>query len=183
MVNFRLFFSEWYEHFISNLPNNRLGMNLRYSYYKKRLASCRGWFSSKAGLKIYSPEYVSIGERCQFSDGVIICATADGPITIGNDVIFGFRSAIVSGNRLFESDSNPINAQGSVCKPVVIMDNVWIGSDVKILAGVSIGGHSVIGANAVVTHDIPPHSLAVGVPARVVKKLAGISSMEKLQDV
>ena len=54
--------------------------------------------------------------------------------------------------------------------PVEIMDNAWIGESVSILPGVKIGKGSIIGANAVVTKDIPDYSIAVGIPARVVKK-------------
>lgn len=53
---------------------------------------------------------------------------------------------------------------------VIIGDNVWIGDNVVILPGVHIGDGSIIGANAVVTHDIPPNSIAVGSPARVIKQ-------------
>ena len=53
--------------------------------------------------------------------------------------------------------------------PVIIESHVWIGEGVAVMPGVRIGHHSVIGANAVVTHDIPPYSVAAGVPARVIK--------------
>ena len=58
-----------------------------------------------------------------------------------------------------------------VSKPIVIEDDVWIGTNATVLAGVRIGSHSVIAAGAVVTHDIPPHSLAAGVPAQVKRKI------------
>ena len=53
--------------------------------------------------------------------------------------------------------------------PVIIEDNVWIGQSVSILKGVKIGFGSIIGSNSVVTKEIPPHSIAVGIPAKVVK--------------
>ena len=55
--------------------------------------------------------------------------------------------------------------------PIIIEDNVWIGENACILENVRIGKCSIIGANAVVTHDIPPYSVAVGVPAKVIKTI------------
>jgi acetyltransferase-like isoleucine patch superfamily enzyme len=57
-----------------------------------------------------------------------------------------------------------------VSKPIEIGDDVWIGTGVKILKGVKIGKGAVIGAGSVVTRDIPPYSIAVGIPARVIKE-------------
>jgi acetyltransferase-like isoleucine patch superfamily enzyme len=55
--------------------------------------------------------------------------------------------------------------------PITVGDNVWIGGNVTVCPGVTIGNNSVIGAGAVVTHDIPDNSLAFGVPAKVVRKI------------
>ena len=68
-------------------------------------------------------------------------------------------------------------------KPVKIEDHVYIGAGAIILKGVTIGHHSIIGAGAVVTHDIPPYSVAVGVPARVVKKIKIDGDKIKFEDV
>lgn len=57
-------------------------------------------------------------------------------------------------------------------KPIVIEDDVWIAARVNVMAGVTIGKGSVIGAGSVVTKDIPPYSIAVGTPAKVIKKRA-----------
>lgn len=56
-------------------------------------------------------------------------------------------------------------------KPVVLEENVWLGARVIVLPGVTIGAHSVVGAGSVVTRDIPPRSLAAGLPARVIRQL------------
>lgn len=54
--------------------------------------------------------------------------------------------------------------------PIVIGNNVWIGEKVAVLGGVKIGDGAIIGANAVVTHDVPPYSIAVGCPAKIIKR-------------
>lgn len=64
----------------------------------------------------------------------------------------------------------PIREQGVTREGIIIEDDCWLGSGVKVLDGVTIGKGCVIGANSVVTKDIPPYSVAVGAPARVIKK-------------
>lgn len=64
-------------------------------------------------------------------------------------------------------------------RPITVGDNVWIGGDVTILPGVSIGAHSVIGAGSVVTRDIPDHVVAAGNPCRVLRSITGQDSIEE----
>ena len=63
----------------------------------------------------------------------------------------------------------PIREQGHVCAPVTIGDNVWLAGKSTVLKGVTIGDNAVVGANAVVTRDIPANAVAMGVPARVIR--------------
>ena len=81
----------------------------------------------------------------------------------------GAHVVIIPYNHLFEDPSVQIFKQGSSQQGVFIEDDVWIGAHVTVTDGVRIGKGSVIGAGAVVTRDIPPYSVAVGVPARVIK--------------
>jgi carbonic anhydrase/acetyltransferase-like protein (isoleucine patch superfamily) len=79
----------------------------------------------------------------------------------------GEGAMIGPGSRISDSGQHPLDVESAVStEPVRIGEFVWIASDVTVLAGVSIGGHSVIGARALVAGDIPPHTLAYGVPAR-----------------
>lgn len=94
-------------------------------------------------------------------------------ISIGNHVMIGSYVLITdhSHGELNRSDI-PVAQRLLLSKgPVVIEDNVWIGEHACILPGVTIGRGSIVGANAVVTHDVPPYSLVVGVPAKVIKTL------------
>lgn len=90
-------------------------------------------------------------------------------VTIGDNVMIGPNTLITTVN-------HPLDPVGrrkhiGIAKPVVIGDDVWIGGNVTILPGVTIGNNVVVGAGAVVTKDIPDNSLALGVPAKVVKSI------------
>ena len=96
-----------------------------------------------------------------------------GQVTIGHDVRIAPQVMIIAANHNFDDLEQPIRAQGLTPEPIVIEDDVWLGGRVVVTAGVTIGRGSVIGAGAVVTKDIPPYSVAVGVPAKVVGRRGG----------
>jgi acetyltransferase-like isoleucine patch superfamily enzyme len=77
---------------------------------------------------------------------------------------------MIAGNHVFSDPDKPIHGQGLVHSPIVIEDDVWVAGRVNIMAGVHIGKGSVIGAGSVVTHDVPSGAVAVGVPAKVVRR-------------
>lgn len=95
---------------------------------------------------------------------------ATGKITIGKDCLFGPRITIVAGDHEFRNTEIPIRLQGGIAKDIFIDEDVWFGANVTVLGGVTIGKGSVIGAGSVVTKDIPPLSIAVGMPAKIVGK-------------
>lgn len=94
-------------------------------------------------------------------------------IEIGDNVLMASRVYISDhshGNTTSEALSIPPNQRIVVSKgPVIIEDNVWLGEGVAVMPNVRIGRSSIIGANSVVTHDIPPYSIAAGAPARVIQ--------------
>ncbi len=93
-----------------------------------------------------------------------------GGVTIGDNVMMATSCVIVSANHNFERTDIPMNLQGVTCEEVKIGNDVWLGARVTVLAGVEIGEGSIIGAGSVVSKSIPPYSVAVGVPALVIKK-------------
>jgi acetyltransferase-like isoleucine patch superfamily enzyme len=109
---------------------------------------------------------ITIGSHCSINDYCVLYGM--GNIQIGNDVRIAAHSIFVSGNHIIDDISKPIRLQGTSKEPIVVGDNVWIGANVCVLGNVTIGSGSVIGAGAVVTSDIPPMSIAVGNPARVI---------------
>ncbi len=96
--------------------------------------------------------------------------TVIGPVWIGDYVQIGQHVLISGLNHKYENIDITIAEQGIEVSPVKINNNVWIGANAVILAGITIGEHCVVGAGSVVTKDIPPFSVVVGNPAKVVKK-------------
>ena len=96
--------------------------------------------------------------------------TIIGPVMIGNNVILAQNVVTSALNHNFEDVLTTINRQGVKTDQIIIENNVWIGANSTILAGVHIGEHVVVGAGSVVTKDIPPFNVVVGNPARIVKE-------------
>lgn len=109
---------------------------------------------------------VIIGDRSIIGLG----STIIGPVTIGNDVMLAQNIVISGMNHGYEDIAVPPSRQKDICKQIIIADEVWIGANSVITAGVSLGKHCIIGAGSVVTKDIPAFSVAAGNPARVIKK-------------
>jgi acetyltransferase-like isoleucine patch superfamily enzyme len=97
--------------------------------------------------------------------------TIIGPVTIGSHVNLAQGITVTALNHNFEDTNKQIDEQGISTNPVVIEDDIWIGANAVILPGVTIGHHSVVAAGAVVTKDVPPHSLVAGVPAKIMKQI------------
>lgn len=109
---------------------------------------------------------VEIGENTLVGIGNVII----GPVQMGNNIILA-QNIVVSGlNHGYEDVTTPIVDQDVSTKQIVIEDDCWIGANAVVTAGVTIGKHCVIAAGAVVTKNIPAYSVAVGNPARVIKK-------------
>jgi acetyltransferase-like isoleucine patch superfamily enzyme len=109
---------------------------------------------------------VYIGDHTRIGMGNVVI----GPVRIGNDVIFA-QNIVMSGlNHVYEDPDIPIHRQAVTTKQITIEDDCWLGANVVVTSGVTVGKHSVVAAGAVVTKDIPPYSIAVGNPARVIKQ-------------
>ncbi|MCZ4223006.1 acyltransferase [Pedobacter rhodius] len=93
-----------------------------------------------------------------------------GPVNIGNNVMLA-QNIVISGlNHNYKDVTVPPAHQNVNCKEITISDDVWIGSNSVITAGVTLGKHCIIGAGSVVTKSVPEYSVAVGNPAKVIKK-------------
>lgn len=99
-----------------------------------------------------------------------LCNTLIGPVRIGNEVNIA-QGIVISGlNHNYEDPAVPIISQGVSTSPILIEDDVWIGANAVILAGVTIGRHSVVAAGSIVTRSVPPFTIVAGNPARIVKQ-------------
>ncbi|MBD2103244.1 acyltransferase [Leptolyngbya sp. FACHB-261] len=112
-------------------------------------------------------DYIEIGENTYI--GPYTCISGRY-IKIGRDCLIASHSSIYANNHNFSDRDRIIKEQGSNYRGIVIEDDCWLGSGVRVLDGVTIGRGSVIGAGAVVTKSIAPYSVAVGVPAKVISK-------------
>lgn len=119
------------------------------------------------GQRCLTDKVVVIGDRCLIGRGSGIVGHFS--IEIGNDVWTGHHVYITDQNHGYEDISRPISQQSQPEREVKIGDGSWLGHGTIVLPGVHIGRHVVIGANSVVTSDIPDYSVAVGVPAKVVR--------------
>ena len=117
--------------------------------------------------QVFDPK-ITIGNRVTSTGGLILGAHQE--ITIEDDVMFASNVMISDALHGYETANVPYKYQpmGHIA-PIVIKRGCWVGQNVVVLPGVTIGEHTIIGANSVVTKSIPARSIAYGVPARVVK--------------
>ena len=112
---------------------------------------------------------IEIGEGTTIGSGDFVC------MGIGNSINIGARCMIADNVDVWATDSHPIVDRESgnllnTSSSILIADHVWIGKGASVLKGVKIGQGSVIGMKSVVTHDVDPYSLCVGVPAKKIKE-------------
>ena len=117
-------------------------------------------------IKVHGQGRTIVGKRTYI--GPYSCLSGYGNITIGDDCLIASHTSLYAHNYNFRNPDQLIREQGYSHKGIVIENNCWIGSGVRILDGVTIGQGSIVGAGAVVTKDIPPNSIAVGTPAKVI---------------
>lgn len=144
------------------------------------------------GCRIQRPWCLLAGERVQFEHQVFIKITSNhARVRLGNEVFIGYGAELDISNSLtlgnhvliapgcFITDHHHkhgahdlIAAQGCEAAPVWIEDDVWLGANAVVLPGIRIGKGAIVGANAVVTHDVEPMAIVAGAPARPIGKRA-----------
>lgn len=152
---------------ISLLSASEADMAVRTYFFEHSIKKCGEKLYVLPHTIISYPYRVTIGYNVFINRGVSIVAR--GEIFIGDNTLIGPGVIINSGMHNYEDDSVLIRDQGHRIQSITIGKDVWIGANSVIMPGVDIGDGSVIGAGAIVTKSIPPYSVAVGVPARVIK--------------
>lgn len=114
-----------------------------------------------------------IGDWVALNSNVMINADNGGKIYIGNNVIVGPNAVLRAANHSFNSMDLPIRRQEHLPGVIHLEEDVWLGAGVIVLPNIRIGRGAVIGAGSVVNRDIPPFSVAAGIPAQVIKKRDG----------
>jgi acetyltransferase-like isoleucine patch superfamily enzyme len=150
---------------LSGMPL-RLGVRMRARWMPRFLAHLGSDTILQPGLRVLSPEKVSIGSHCNLGQGAFI--TGGGGVRIGDWVGFGPDAKVWSVNHRFDDPDTPWQLQGWEAKEVVIEDDVWLGANVFVMPGVIIHKGAIISAGTVVNKSIPAFALVAGNPGRVV---------------
>lgn len=135
----------------------------RFSIGKRSVVESFSCINNAVGDVVIG-DYTRIGLHC----------TVIGPVTIGNHVNLAQGITVSALNHNFEDTRLRIDEQGVNTSEIIIDDDVWIGANAVITAGVHIGRHSVVAAGAVVTKDVPEYSVVGGVPAKVIRTIRHI---------
>ena len=148
----------------------RAGKLIARNWYRRKFKSCgRNFRWDPLSSFIVRPDQAEIGDNVYLGEGFHI--SVHDSLRIGDGVVAGPRLIIMGGDHEFEHIGKRFyEIKEGNNLPVAIEQDVWIGARVTILKGVTIGEGSVIGAGSIVTKDIPPYTIAVGSPAKPVKK-------------
>ncbi|MCA9957769.1 MAG: acyltransferase [Anaerolineales bacterium] len=114
---------------------------------------------------------IKIGKNSLVGEYSVI--RGQGGVTIGDRVYTSPFTQIIAVNHVFDDPKRPFVDQGITAEGIVIEDDVWLGAGAVITDGVRVGKGAVVAAGAVVTKDVPPHTVVGGVPARVIKQIDG----------
>lgn len=114
---------------------------------------------------------VIIGANCLIGIGSVVI----GPVRIGSDVIIAQHVVLSGLNHSYEDVRTPIRNQSVTTRPIIVEDECWLGANVTITAGVTIGRHSVVAGGSVVTRDVPAYTVVGGNPARILKQYDEVS--------
>jgi acetyltransferase-like isoleucine patch superfamily enzyme len=188
MQNALLWWQKWRWYQRNSLPWNRLAIHwelarrrafARWPLHGNVLESLRDGrlevgehtlFEPDVWLTISDGGRIRIGQGTFLNIGVMVAAT--DLVEIGDHCMFANGCFVTDANHRFDDPDEPITWQGFISKgPTRIGDNVWCGANVVVTSGVTIGERCVIGANSVVTADVPAFSIAAGAPAKVLRRV------------
>lgn len=153
---------------ISGSPRLSSKASFRIRKNSKIILKNHAHFAEGTLLRVTDNAKFELGENSGFNSYCVI--TCRDKIQIGDNVLFGPFVTIHDHDHIFNTNRN-INDEGYKTAPIIIEDNVWIGGNVVILKGVTIGTGSVIAAGAVITKDVPPHTVVYSKQNLVMKDI------------
>ena len=186
-ADLKLWGQKWRHYERNSLPWNRARIHWEFA---RRRAFCR-WPVHGNVLEMLDEGRLELGEHVLLEPGVWLTAQAPGRtaigagsflnlgvqvaalerVEIGAHCMFANGCFVTDSDHRFDDLSRPVTWQGFTSKgPTRVGDNTWCGANVVITSGVTVGERCVIGANAVVTRDLPSFSIAAGAPARVIRR-------------
>jgi maltose O-acetyltransferase len=158
----------WIQAFLGWIPGYP-GFLIRSICYKAFIGRLPGLSYIAPGVTFQRSYGIHIGENFAINRGSFL--DGKGGLQIGKNVLIGPYVVIATSQHSFDNPELPIIYHLEKRAAVAVGDDVWIGAHATIMPGTTIGNRVVIGAGAVVTENIEPYSVAVGVPARVIRKL------------
>ena len=181
----------WMDDIVSWMPG-QLGYAARRLYFTKRIGRVGPGLKVGPGFRIFGQDGIRLGgnvlinsmvsllanggritveDNAFFNTGTTVVAGPGGDVHIGPDVLIGPGVAIRAAGHVFDDPDVLIRNQGKKTGPIVVEEGAWLGTNVIVLSDVTIGKGAVVGAGAVVTKDVPPHTLVGGVPARHIRSI------------
>ena len=145
------------------------GITIRYCVLRVLSKQCGTNVFIGHGVDLVRIDQLSLGNNISIHSHCYL--DAGGGITIGDDVAIAHQTSILSFNHSWNDPDKPIKDNPIAFAPIVIEDDVWVGCGCRILAGVTIHRRSIIAAGAVVTCDVPTHTVVGGVPAKVLQQI------------
>lgn len=144
--------------------------HLRYFKQKRKYKNLKMGIDSRValGTSINRPENMTIGEHSYINGGVFSLGK-NSCIRIGDDCLISYNVHMRTFSHIYEDRNVLIRKQGEFEKDIVIEDDVWVGYGAQIMPGVTLHRGCVVGAGAVVTHDVASYEVVGGVPARTIK--------------
>jgi len=153
--------------FLFSLPRYRLLNSIKATFLSMMGARIGKRVVFYPGVWIFTGRNLFVGDDVDFALGVIV--TTDGGVDIGDRVLIGYRTQILSGNHVIPPERGQIFSAGHVSGPVKICQDVWIGANCLILPGVTIGEGAVVAGGSIVTKDVPHFTIVGGCPAKILK--------------
>lgn len=140
--------------------------SVRNEYWRQKFNSMGKRSKIYGSIYVTHPQNVDVGDHTTINKGVIL--RARNRISVGNHVRISSMAIIVTAGLNVDGEETPY---GHFSLPIIIEDDVWIGSGSQVMPGVTVGRHSIVLAGAVVTKDVAPYSIVGGVPARFIRKI------------